>query len=1164
MVDRVGQQLGNYRLLHLLGQGGQASVYLGEHIHLKSQAAVKVLRVALAEEEQAAFFQEAQTLAHLSHPHIVRVLDFALQDGLPFLVMEYASQGTLRQRHPRGTRLPLDVILSYIPQVTSALQYTHDQRLIHSDVKPENMLLRSQDHVLLSDFGLVMGSHQSLYPNATEPMTQSLSGTVPYLSPEQLRGKARPASDQYALAVVVYEWICGKPPFQGPFLEVAVQHISVPPPSLREQRPELSPAIEEVVLRALAKEPDERFATVEEFALALQEACRGSSPSGPLLLDSSLPPSSKARLAPRHHLPAQPTPIIGREQEVASVRILLIRRDVRLLTLTGPGGVGKTRLLLAVAREFLPDFAGEVCFVPLSAINEADFVLPAIAQALGLRETAARSVFEELQRAIGEQSLLLLLDNFEQVLAAAPSLAELLATCPNLHLLVTSRAPLRLQGEREFAVAPFPLPDLQQLPTNEDLAQYAACTLFVQRAQAIKPDFQLTEANARTIAEICVRLDGLPLAIELAAARLRLLSPQALLARLSRLLEILTGGARDLPARQQTLRATIAWSYQLLAPAEQQLFRSLAVFAGGCTLQAIEAVAKNVAAGANASLDGVSTLLESNLVRQGEQPDGEPRLRLLHIIREFGLESLAGTGELEGAQVAHAAYYLALAEEAEHQLHGSERVRWTAQLEREQENLRGALSFLLEQAHVLAGTPEGQVRAEYALRLCVALCWFWHNRGHAREGQLFLERSLARREGVTTLLRAGALYAAAELASALDDIERTETRCGECLSLYRELGDTWGTASALTLLGRRARVRGHYALACSRLKEAEVLFQQLGDGRKRSICHVELARTATEQGQYEWARTLLEDNLKFCQASGDQFSVGWTCYLQARLLFVLRQDLVRAQSLAQQSLTYYQEHSYTWHSAYTLSLLGQIYVEQDEVALARECLEESMALVQKVGDREGALETLLGLARVAVAQDDLAAARQHYQECLIILHEMGSQEFLATCLEGLAALEAAQGAPRHAARLWGAAAAQREAIGAPIYPVYQASYEQAVARARTLLGEQVFRTAWAEGRGMTPEQALAAQEPATPPTRNPPGALQPPAPTPQPTYPAGLTAREVEVLRLIAQGWTDAQIAKHLVISPRTVNRHTTSLYSKLHVSTRAAATRYALEHHLL
>src|SRR2546425_2981136 len=277
MNDRIGQQLGNYRLFRLLGQGGQASVYLGEHIYLKSQAALKVRHTVLTDEERAVFLQEAQTLVHLTHPHIVRVLDFALEDGLPFLVMEYAPHGTLRQRHPKGTQLPLDVLIPYVQQVASALQYTHDQRLIHRDVKPENMLLNSHDEVLLSDFGLVMHTPHSLSSGATEPMEQLLAGTTPYLAPEQLRGKTQPASDQYALGVVVYEWLCGKPPFRGPFLEVAVQHVSAPPPSLREQVPDLSPAIEEVVLRALAKEPEQRFANVQDFATTLAHASQQAS-----------------------------------------------------------------------------------------------------------------------------------------------------------------------------------------------------------------------------------------------------------------------------------------------------------------------------------------------------------------------------------------------------------------------------------------------------------------------------------------------------------------------------------------------------------------------------------------------------------------------------------------------------------------------------------------------------------------------------------------------------------------------------------------------------------------------------------------------------------------------------------------------------------------------
>src|SRR5947209_8060105 len=465
--QREGQLLGNYQLIELLGRGHWASVYLGEHRHLHSQAAIKVLHDPLAPDQVEDFLGEARTLARLRHPHIVRILDFGLQEDIPFLVMDYALGGTLRTLHPKGTRLPLETVLSYVKQVASALQYAHEQRLIHRDLKPENLLLGPEQQLWLADFGLAV-----VIQSADSQSVQQTAGTLAYMAPEQFKGQPTAASDQYALGIMVYEWLCGEPPFSGTFSELAVQHTLAPPPSLAKKVPPLPAGVEHVVLKALAKDPEQRFASVEAFALAFEEAGQAETSSGETLFLPSSHSSSPSAPATKHNLPAQLTPLIGRDQEVAAISTLLRRPQVRLVTLSGTGGIGKTRLALHVATEVLADFPDGVFFVSLAPLSDRALVISTIAQILDVKESGARPLADLLIAFLRDRHLLLCLDNFEHLLPAAPQLTDLLTTCPHLSILVTSRAVLRLQGEHVFPVPPLAVPDLtQRAPTAETLPE---------------------------------------------------------------------------------------------------------------------------------------------------------------------------------------------------------------------------------------------------------------------------------------------------------------------------------------------------------------------------------------------------------------------------------------------------------------------------------------------------------------------------------------------------------------------------------------------------------------------------------------------------------------------------------------------------------------------
>ena len=779
MAERIGERLGNYRLVRLLGSGRFADVYLAEQIYLNTLAAIKVLNTHLTAETMANFLNEARQLSQLDHPHILRVLDFGLAQERPYLVMEYAPGGTLRERHPRGSRVPLQAILSYVTDVAPALQYAHDQGLVHGDLKPENLLLGKHEQVLLSDFGIAL-----LVPAPNSLHVPHMYGTLIYMAPEHLRGVPSLQSDQYALAVMVYEWLSGQPPFQGAVAEVVSQHLFTTPTLLRQQDAEIPLAVERVVLKALSKDPKLRFGDVLSFATALREASQPETSPAPFQVHNPSTPltaeqdatSSPVRF---QNLPPLLAPLIGREQQEQAISSLLLKPAVRLLTLTGTAGIGKTRLAQKVATDLSEVFTHGVCLVQLAPLSDPDLVVSTIAQTLGLRDVEDRSLFESLKAFLRDKHLLLLLDNFEQILPAAPALVELLLACPSIKILVTSRAVLHVEGEYEFSVPPLSLPDPLHLPAYEQLLQYAAVALFVERAQMVKPQFVLSEDNAAAVVQICIRLDGLPLSIELAAARSRLLPPQALLERLNHRLAVLTGGRQDAPTRQQTLRDTIRWSYDLLNAQEQRCFRRLAIFVGGCTLEAAEAVCSAAADLSLPAIDLVASLLDKSLLQQSDRDGVESRLLMLETIREYALETLANSGELEATEEVHAMCYLTLAERGDPELFGHQQHLWVDRMTRDSENLRSALQWLLGEQH-----------QESLLRLASSLGWFWYMCGRLSEGMLWLEHALRGvGQDVAISARIKALCYEAFIALHLGLIDLHTSRAQECLTLARQQRD---------------------------------------------------------------------------------------------------------------------------------------------------------------------------------------------------------------------------------------------------------------------------------------------------------------------------------------------------------------------------------------
>jgi len=690
--------------------------------------------------------------------------------------------------------------------------------------------------------------------------------------------------------------------------------------------------------------------------------------------------------------------------------------------------VGKTRLALHVAAGLADAYPDGVAFAPLAPLADAALVVPHIARVLGVEDRAGQPTLSSIQEAVGTKRLLLLLDNIEHLLPATPHLAALLQGCPALTVLVTSRIVLRVVGEHTFAVPPLAVPDLRRLPPLSDVGRVPAVVLFMQRAQAVQPDLALTPALVPVVAEICVRLDGLPLAIELAAARARLYAPPALLARLGDRLGLLTRGTRDATDRQRTLRGAIDWSYALLDAPEQRLMARLAVFAGGASLDAVATVCSSMGDLGIDALDGLESLLDKSLLYRDrvspareEAEEARPRVAMLETIRAYAWEQLAAFGEMEGARRAHATYYTALAERAETYLTGPKQAVWLAILDADGDNLRAALAWSAERD------------SDALLRLANALARYWHMRGQATEGRAWLTTTLERasQSGVVSPACATALYAAGHLARAQGDLTAARRLFERGVALYEVWEDKTGLAALLTALAGVAHEQGDDASVVALHEQGIRLARARGERRHLAIALTNLGVARQEQGDYAAALPLHEE-----------------------------------------SLTIARELDATRDIAAALGNLGLLHRERGNFARAMACYEECLTIAQGSGDKSVIAIALNNIGDVMREQGDDARATELLARSLALYVEVGSRWGVAYALEGLAAVAASGGQPGRAARLYGAAASLRQALGAPLPPNERPRHERAVGRPRDLMGQSRFDAAFAAGGALTMDQAV--------------------------------------------------------------------------------------------
>jgi predicted ATPase/predicted Ser/Thr protein kinase len=1017
----IGKTLAHYQVVSKLGSGGMGDVYLARDVVLGRRVAMKVLPsdASLLPDRMRRFVQEAQAASALNHPNIATIHELREADGVHFIVMEYVEGETLKTYLARG---PIDAsrIITIAVQIADALDAAHSRGIIHRDIKPSNLMITLRGQVKVLDFGLAKWTIVPEPPNqeSTTAHTQpgTVLGTVPYMSPEQALGERLDhRTDLFSLGVVLYEMATGRLPFSGstPF-EAIDKILHHHPQDIVSINPRIPAGLRLVIVRSLEKRPEHRFQTAAELGAALRKS---DTTTRSVVRDD----------ATRDNLPQQLTPFVGRSRELAEIRRLL--SSSRLLTLSGPGGIGKTRLALQIAADSRREYDDGIRFVEFASLSDAGLVPQTVASALGVREERGRSITDTVVDLLRDRRLLLVFDNCEHLVGACAHIAEvLLRSSANVQILATSREPLAITGEIVFRVPPLAVPDPERASDIKSVSEYEAVELFVQRARAVRSTFAITDAIAVPLAKLCVQLEGIPLAIELAASRTTVLSIEQITVRLHDRLKLLTGGSRTALPRQQTLSAAIDWSYNLLSEAEKLLFRRLSVFSGGWTLEAAEAVCSGHAVEQDTVLELLSGLVDKSLVLV-EERDGEQRYRFMVTLLEYAQQRLMQTEEGEAIQQRHAAFFVALAVEADPKLMKTEQKVWLERLNADYDNLRAALNWTCAQ------------NVESGLRLAGALGRFWYMRGHLDEGRKWLEQVLESSADAQPGQRVKPLNAAAlialsqgdylkarsfteqalvlsrisgdkyETAEALNNLAILDAETADftgarrlledSLAIRRELNDKGGVAITLNNLGVLGLRVGEFAAASSLFQEGLAISRDVGDRHRIATMVLNCGEVARRLGNQAAAHSLIQEGLALAKDLGDKslIPVALMC-----LGDVAGQqgDHPTASALHKEALELSRELGDKRLIAVAQLALGIEAERHEEYATARSLFEESVTIWRELGERAEIVAALNGLGRVTARQADYAAARALHEEGLAISQQSGAKVGVAQSLGGLA------------------------------------------------------------------------------------------------------------------------------------------------------------------